>query len=262
MILHVTEAGAGPPVVLLHGLLGMARNLGAVQRALAQRFRVLALDMRNHGASPHGADMRYATLAHDVLETMDAHATGPAAVVGHSMGGKAAMAAALLRPEAIARLVVADIAPVAYSPRNAPVAAALRAIPFVPGLTRAEADSSLAGAVPEASVRAFLLQNLVFGPSPAWRIGLEEIAAALPVLEHWENPSGASYGGPTLFVAGARSDFIRPEHRPVIRALFPASRFVTVKNAGHWLHVDNPAGFLSVIEAFLHDWSGAANPGG
>jgi len=256
MILNAIEAGSGPPVILLHGLFGMARNLGVVQRALAQRFRVLSLDLRNHGASPHAPDMRYATMATDVIETMEAMHALPAAVIGHSMGGKTAMQVALLRPDAVARLAVADIAPVAYPARNHPIAAALRAIRLSASLTRAAADAALAGAIPDAALRAFLLGNLNVGPSPSWRIGLEEITAALPDLEGWQAPSAPPYPGPTLFIAGARSDFIRAEHRGAIRALFPTARFVTVKNAGHWLHADNPAGFLGVLEAFLHDWAG------
>ena len=251
MILHAIEAGSGPPVVLLHGLFGMARNLGAVQRALAQRYRVIAMDLRNHGASPHAPDMRYATMAADVIETMEAMRALPAAIIGHSMGGKTAMQAALLRPDAVARLAVADIAPVAYPARNHPIAAAVRAIPLSAPLTRAAADAALAGAIPDAALRAFLLGNLIVGPSPSWRIGLEEITASLPDLEGWEAPSAPPYMGPTLFIAGDRSDFIRPEYRDTIRGLFPTSRFVTLKNAGHWLHADNPAGFLGVLEAFL-----------
>ncbi len=95
-------------------------------------------------------------------------------------------------------------------------------------------------AVPDAAVRAFLLQNLHLGASPAWRIGLAEIIAALPVIEAWDAPADARYSGPTLFIAGAASDYIRREHRPVIRTLFPTARFVTLKNAGHWLHAENP----------------------
>lgn len=253
MRLNLIETGGGPPVVLLHGLFGAARNFGAVQRALSPRFRVIAIDARDHGASPHAPGMTYETLAADMLETLDAAGITRAAVIGHSMGGKTAMTAALLAPERTARLLVADIAPVPYHHGNASVAAALRAIPLHPGLTRAEAEAALTGAVPLAPVRAFLIQNLQFGPSPRWRIGLEEIAAAIPDLEGWRTPPG-TYPGPALFVSGAQSDYVLPEHRPLIRALFPASRFVSVKNAGHWLHADNPAGFLSVVEAFLHDW--------
>lgn len=251
MILHSIEAGTGAPLVLLHGLFGQARNFGQIQRALAQRWRVIALDLRNHGASPHAPDMHYATMADDVLETLAALDALPAAFMGHSMGGKVAMRAALLRPACVSRLLVSDIAPVVYSPRNHPVVAAMQAVVLHGKLTRAEADAALAEVVPEAPVRAFLLQNLRFGPHPAWRIGLAEIADALPDIEGWDAPAEARYPGRTLFVAGAHSDFIGAQHRAVIRALFPAARFVTVKHAGHWVHADNPAGFLTVLEAFL-----------
>ncbi|OJY68467.1 MAG: alpha/beta hydrolase [Rhodospirillales bacterium 70-18] len=242
-------AGAVRPLVLLHGLFGSAANFGAVQKRLAARGRTIALDLRNHGGSPHAAAMDYAAMAADVLETLDALGALPAMLVGHSMGGKVAMAAALEAPAQVARLVVADIAPVAYPPRLRGYVAAMAAIPLHPGLTRAQADTALAGAVAEPGVRGFLLQNLRLGPQPAWRIGLAEIARAMPVIEGWETPAGASYPGPALFVAGGRSDYILPEHRPAIRALFPAARFVTLKQAGHWLHADDPDGFLTVLEA-------------
>lgn len=253
MILQTMERGDGAPVVLLHGLFGSARNFGEIQRVLARRFQVLALDLRNHGKSPHAPDMRYPTMAADVLETLQARSALPAAVVGHSMGGKTAMAAALLRPDAVARLVVADIAPVPYQHGNAAFVQAMQSVPLSPELTRAAADTALSGAVPDAAVRNFLLQNLSFGSMPAWRIGLAEIAAAMRDVEGWEKPSGV-YPGPTLFVSGARSDYVRTEYRPEIRTLFPAARFVSLKNAGHWLHADDPAGFLAVLEAFLQSW--------
>lgn len=257
MILNAIEAGDGQPVVLLHGLFGAARNFGAIQRAIAPRFRVLALDMRNHGASSHAADMRYATLAADVRETLLARGIGQAAIVGHSMGGKAAMALALQWPDLVGRLLVADIAPVPYEHGNTAVAEAMQAIDLTPSLTRQQADAALAGAVPRPDVRAFLLQNLRFGAKPHamphWRIALKEIAAAIPDLEGWDDLPG-TYDGPTLFVSGAESGYVLPEHRPVIRAKFPSARFVAVKNAGHWLHADNPAGFLAVLEAFLQPW--------
>jgi esterase len=254
MILRAIQSGDGPPVVMLHGLFGAARNFGAVQRALAPRFRVIALDMRNHGDSPHAPDMRYATLAADVRETLGSLGVERAAVIGHSMGGKAAMALALRSPEVVARLLVSDIAPVAYQHGNTSIAEALEAIPLTAELTRQAADVALTGAVPRQDIRAFLLQNLRFGAEPRWRIGLPEIAAAIPDLEGWEVISDASYGGPALFVAGANSDYLLPAHRPLIRENFPRARFVTVKHAGHWVHADNPAGFLAVVEAFLQDW--------
>src|SRR5664279_6186663 len=125
MILNAIQSGGGPPVVLLHGLFGAARNFGAVQRALSPRFRVMALDMRNHGDSPHGADMRYTTMAADVRETLEALGVDHAAVVGHSMGGKAAMALALTEPDTVARVLVSDIAPVPYEHGNTGIACLL-----------------------------------------------------------------------------------------------------------------------------------------
>ncbi|MCL2429441.1 MAG: alpha/beta fold hydrolase [Alphaproteobacteria bacterium] len=251
MRLHATEAGVGTPVALLHGLFGAGQNFGTVQRRLSARFRVIALDLRNHGSSPHDPSMSYPEMAGDVIETLHALDALPAALIGHSMGGKVAMRAALDAPARVSRLVVADIAPVAYPPSLRPLAAAMRALGLEPGLTRAEADAGLEAVVPDAPVRAFLLQNLRLGAAPGWRIGLAAIEAALPELEGWAAPEAAQYRGPTLFVAGARSDYIRPEYRGLIHALFPAARFATIKGAGHWVHAENPTAFVSVLESFL-----------
>jgi esterase len=250
MILAGREQGEGSPLVLLHGLFGSAGNFGLVQRRLAARFRVIALDLRNHGDSPHAAEMGYPVLAGDVLETLRARQALPARVVGHSMGGKVAMALALAEPDAVAALVVADIAPVRTPPGFRRYAAAMQAIPLRPGLGRREADAALSAEVPDPAIRGFLLQNLRFGAEPAWRIGLDEIAAALPDIEGWDD-IGGRFAGPTLFMAGAQSDYIRAEHRALIRTTFPNARFVTVKSAGHWIHADNPEGFLAVLDAFL-----------
>jgi esterase len=186
-----------------------------------------------------------------VLRTLDAMSALPATLLGHSMGGKAAMRAALMQPDAVARLIVADIAPVPNPPHLRPVAEAMASLQLVPGMTRAEADTALADAVPEAGMRAFLLQNLQLGQTPHWRIGLQEIIAGFADIEAWDAPVHAQYDGPALCIAGASSHYVRPEHRPIIRALFPRARFVTLKNAGHWLHADNPSGFIAVVEAFL-----------
>ena len=252
MKLNAIQMGEGsPPLVLLHGLFGSARNFGAVQRELSEHRRSIALDLRNHGSSPHDPDMRYASMADDVVETLRELDAMPALLLGHSMGGKTAMQVALNHPDAVARLIVADIAPAPNPPVHLQVARAMAALPLSPGMTRAQADAALAPAVPDASMRAFLLQNLQLGASPAWRIGLAEIIADFPNIEAWDASPGAEYTGPTLFIAGATSNYIKPEHRPIIRGLFPNARFVTLKNAGHWLHADNPAGFVAVVEAFL-----------
>ena len=251
MILHAIETGAGPPLVLLHGLFGRGANFGAVGKQLATTHRVIALDLRNHGQSPHGPGMDYPALAHDVVETLRERDALPCSLVGHSMGGKVAMSVALEAPDTVTRLMVADIAPVAYPPVFRAYAAAMSAMDLRPGLTRAGADRELAESVADAAIRAFLLQNLAFGAQPAWRIGLAEITAGLPDIEGWRDPDMSPFPGPALFVAGARSDYIRSEHRAPIRALFPHARFVTLKGAGHWLHADNPDGFVALTASFL-----------
>ncbi|WP_159998059.1 alpha/beta fold hydrolase [Roseomonas sp. 18066] len=253
MLLRAVETGEGRPLVLLHGLFGQAQNFAAVQKTLAANGRrVIALDLRNHGQSPHAAAMDYPAMAADVAETLDAVlGDAPVDLLGHSMGGKVAMTLALTRPARVARLVVADIAPVDYPPAFRPYAAAMQAIPLQEGLTRREADAALAEAVPNPGVRAFLLQGLRFDP-PAWRIGLDEIAAALPVIEAAPPfAEGARFDGPVLALGGEKSDYIREELRPVFRQYFPAVRFGTVKGAGHWLHAEKPEGFVAAVEMFL-----------
>lgn len=253
MILNAVDLGEGPPVVLLHGLFGAAQNWGTIQKRLAASGRrVIALDLRNHGASPWDAAMDYPAMAKDVADSMAALGAPHAAVIGHSMGGKVAMRLALSRPDAVERLVVADIAPVAHPPALRPYVAAMQAIPLHPGLTRKEADAALAGAVPQPGIRAFLVQNLriTAGKAPAWRLNLAAIAAGMPAIEGFPADPG-SYPGPTLVLAGERSDYIRPAHHDVFRTRFPRVRFATIPAAGHWVHAENPDAFLAAVDAFL-----------
>ena len=247
MRLAVHAAGEGPPVVLLHGLFGSARNLGALQRALAEQFRVVSLDLRNHGDSPHDPVMDYAAMAADVLETLEAEGVPQAAVLGHSMGGKVAMKLALHAPGAVRRLVVADIAPVSYPSHFGAYVAAMLAVPA--GFSRPEADAALMEAIPDKAIRSFLLHN--FRSGAGWRVGLKEIAAALPLIEAWGDDGTQPYAGPALFVTGARSDYVQEKDRPAIRRLFPAARFVAIREAGHWLHAEQPAAFNATVAAFL-----------
>jgi pimeloyl-ACP methyl ester carboxylesterase len=252
MILNSIDQGSGPPIILLHGLFGAAKNLGVIARALAGRARVISLDLRNHGDSPHEPEMTYLAMAGDVAQTMAALGVGSAMLVGHSMGGKTAMALALSRPELVEKLAVLDIAPVAYQHGYDSYIAAMQAVALSPDLSRNQADAALKAAIPETPMRAFLLNNLVLGASPHWRIALNEIAAAMPELLAWRDPPGAGpYTGPTLFLRGENSSYVGPDAAAKIAEIFPTAVQNTVANAAHWLHADQPDAVIAALQGFL-----------
>ncbi len=251
MILNTVESGEGPPLVMLHGLMGAAQNWGGMAKRLGLKHRVLAMDARNHGASPHAAGMDYADLSADVADTMAARGVTRAAVLGHSMGGKIAMMLALTRPAMVERLVVADMSPVRYVAPSRAYVHAMQGMALVPGMTRRDAMAALQPAVPEEGIRAFLVQNLIFdGPAPRWRVALDWIAEGMDAIEDFAPPAGARYDGQTLFIRGSRSDYVLPEYLPAISGFFPAARHVSLE-AGHWVHADDPSGFLAALEPFL-----------
>ncbi|MDZ7749319.1 MAG: alpha/beta fold hydrolase [Halofilum sp. (in: g-proteobacteria)] len=251
MELHARIQGDGPPLVLLHGLFGSNENLGGVARALADRFSVYGLDLRNHGRSPHGRRMDYPTLAADVRETLDAHALDRPAVLGHSLGGKTAMELALSTPERVSRLVVVDIAPIAYDHRHDQELEALHGLDLAALRSRADADEALAGQIPNPAIRQFLLKNLVRGDDGfEWRIPLGTIHAEYASIAA-APPSTGPYDGPALFVRGGNSDYMPDTAESAIRERFPNARIETIPDAAHWLHVDAPEVFLNLVGSFL-----------
>ncbi len=244
------SARNAPPIVLIHGLFGRARNLGYFQRRLAATRRTLAIDLRNHGDSPHG-QMDYTSMSFDLLETLAEHDALPATLVGHSMGGKAAMTLALTRPEAVASLLVADIPPATTGHGSFAVGERMLKVEFPSYLNRADADALLTAIEPNADIRNLMLQNLRLGPNPGWVIGLAEIVGSMTNIEGWPYiPEGHRYEGPTLFLAGETSPYIRPEDHSTMRRLFPRYTMEVIERAGHWLHVENPARFLELVQRF------------
>jgi pimeloyl-ACP methyl ester carboxylesterase len=253
LVLAAAEQGAGPPLVILHGLFGSATNWATVARRLAATHRVAALDLRNHGRSPWSDEVGYDAQAEDLAAFIRSRGWAAASLLGHSMGGKAAMVLALREPRLVARLVVCDVAPVAYPPTLGRYAEAMRAIDPRRISRRAEADALLRAMIPEEAIRAFLLQNLVAGPDGLhWRLNLDAIVAGIGIISGFPDlPAEAVYGGPTLFIRGGRSDYVRDEHRAVILRRFPRAAIVTVEGAGHWVHAEQPATFLDRVERFL-----------
>lgn len=253
--LHGVELGAGPPLIILHGLFGSARNWGGVARRLAERWRVHAIDLRNHGASPWGDSMRYEDLAEDVRAYVHDHALAPSHVIGHSMGGKAAMLLALQTPALIDRLIIVDIAPVTYSHTHLPLIEAMRSVDLKRLTRRSDVDEALRDRIPDDGLRLFLLQNLMAEDGRlAWRINLDAIAAHMAdLLAFPDLPADAIFDRPALFVAGALSDYVDARQRPAVLRRFPAARFAAIPDAGHWVHAEQPAAFLGLVEEFLLD---------
>ncbi len=214
---------------------------------------VHALDMRNHGTSPWTDEMTYPAMAEDLLRYIGTHGLSRPAAIGHSMGGKAAMTAALLAPERIERLVVVDIAPARYRHGFTELAETLLGLDLDGIDRRTDADERLAEAVPDAALRGFLLQNLVPRDGAyVWRLNLAAISGARDVLRDFPDlPSSAVFEGPTLFLAGAVSDYVRPDHATVIERYFPNAEMRRIGGAGHWVHAERPEAFLAEVEKFL-----------
>lgn len=239
------EPGDRSRLLIVHGLFGSARNWGVIAKRLSDTRRVQAVDMRNHGQSEWADSHSYADLAADLAEEI----SEPVDVLGHSMGGKAAMVLALAHPEKVRRLIVADIAPVAYGHSQQSYIDAMREIDLKAVETRGQADQALSGFVPEDGVRAFLLQSLDV-KGKRWRLNLDVLSRTMDEIVGFPEVSG-SFDGPTLFLTGGDSDYVRPEHRERIRALFPAARFARIPGAGHWLHAEKPRAFEESVRVFL-----------
>lgn len=245
----------GEPLLILHGLFGSLSNWAWHSRKFAEHFAVTALDLRNHGTSPHSDEMSYPAMAADVLEFMDDQAINTAHVLGHSMGGKVAMQLALNHPERIRRLVVADVAPVQYGGERGEhdeIFEGLSAVDLATLESRAAADHQLAAWVEDEVVRQFLLSNLIRNDEGqfAWRINLPVLRERYADLRA-KPQSDRRYDGEVLFVRGDLSDYITEHHRDEILALFPKAKIKTIVQTGHWLHAEKPETFNRIVSTFL-----------
>lgn len=238
------------PLLIVHGLFGSQRNWSAIAKRLALRRQVVTVDLRNHGQSPWSPTHDYRAMAADLAETIAGHA-GRMDVLGHSMGGKAAMTLALTEPDRVGRLIVGDIAPVPYDHDQMVYVDAMRALDLSGVTRRSQADAALAARVPEASVRAFLLQSLTIENGRAeWRLNLDTLGTEMPKIMGFP-ALDSRFTGPTLFLTGAGSTYVRPSHRARVLELFPAAEHQALPGAGHWLHADAPNAFVAAVERFL-----------
>lgn len=249
--LHYKQQGSGNDVILIHGLFGSLENLNMVAKGLFDNFRVTNIDVRNHGLSFHKNSMTYSELAQDVVDLMNELGIEQAHVLGHSMGGKIAMQLALEHSEKVEKLIVADIAPVAYPPHHQDIITGLQSIDLDSITSRKDADLQLAKWVDNAGVRQFLLRNLQKQDDKfIFKCNLNNIEKNYPqIMAAYQG--GQQFIGETLFIKGGDSSYITHEHRDIIKLLFPKSRARIIQGTGHWLHAEKTASFNKIVNDFL-----------
>lgn len=253
MILNSRIEGEGKPMVIIHGFLGMNDNWKSLgTQFAAQGFQVHALDLRNHGKSFHSSDFSYEIMAEDIKQYCEFHHLKDVVLLGHSMGGKVAMLFASTYPDLVSKLIVADIGPKYYPPHHQTILEGLNAIDFSEKPSRSDAEEILSTYIKDFGTRQFLLKNLYWETPEqlAFRFNLpvfiekiDVVGTALP----FEN----TFSKPTLFLRGDKSNYIQDADFETIRYHFPDSRIETIKNAGHWLHAENPKDFYDTVMRFL-----------
>lgn len=250
--LNFKEQGQGPAVILIHGLFGSLDNLGLLARVLSEHYRVISVDLRNHGASFHSDEMNYPAQAADILALMDQLAIPEAALIGHSMGGKVGMQVAKLAPARVTKLVVADMAPVAYPhSRHQNVFAGLNATLATPPQGRSEAEALLAQYIEIPGVRQFLLKS--FAKTEAgwgWRFNVPALEQNYANIMGWPEDD-RRFEGPVLFIKGGDSDYMQPQYSETALAQFPAAKVRVIAGTGHWLHAERPVLFNKLVVDFL-----------
>lgn len=252
MKLFYREYGQGQPMIILHGLMGSSDNWLPQAKMLGEHYHVWVVDQRNHGQSPHSTEFNYNVLSNDILDFIQEHGIEKPVILGHSMGGKAAMNFALAHPDRLDKLIVVDIAPKAYDVRHDHIVEALKAVPIETVQSRQEANEALAPHISSEAVRQFLLKNLLRRPEGGfgWRINLPVIDQSLEMISGGLVNDGI-FEKKTLFIRGSKSDYILDEDREAIKKIFPNSTMVTMET-GHWVQAEKPEEFVQVVLSFLN----------
>src|SRR5262245_16033862 len=253
MNLHFEAVGAGLPLIILHGLLGSADNWRSMSQRLGVHYQVFALDLRNHGRSPHSDILDYDVMVADLREFMEQQALSRIMLLGHSMGGKVAMQFAIDYSRQVDRLVIADIAPKPYEPSQRYLLKALRLLDLTRYKSFADVDAALAPKVTDKSLRQFLIKNLARDENGClrWKIHLAAIDRNYDKLLRGLAPE-RGFNKPALFIRSGRSNYIEDDDAPLIRQMFPQAEIATFPDAGHWVHVDAPEEFFQTVVNFLN----------
>lgn len=246
------EEKFGSPLLVFHGLFGMLDNWGSFGKEFGEIMPVHLMDLRNHGRSFHSEEMSHDVMAEDILRYMEHHGMQKAHLLGHSLGGKAVMQFAINYPEKVDKLIVLDIGPKAYPPHHQGIIKALESVDFETATSRSEVEEVMSQFIKERFVIQFLTKNLYWTDDKklAWRFNLKTLSEKYEDFVSNAIKPGV-YEGETLFVSGAKSNYILPEDESQIRQQFPNFQLVTIPNAGHWVQAENPTDFNRVAEEFL-----------
>ena len=252
-ILHSNILGAGKPLLILHGFLGMSDNWKTLGMQYAEQgLQVHLIDQRNHGKSFHSEDFDYDILAEDIRDYLLQHNLEDAIIMGHSMGGKTAMQFAFTYPDKLHKIIVADIAPKYYPPHHQYIIDGLNQLDFDQIKSRGQADTELSKYIPDFELRQFLMKNLYWEQKGKlnFRFNLKVLGNKMGEIGDDITPSDI-YEGPTLFIKGDKSEYIAPTDSDSIKRHFPNARIETIDNAGHWLHAENPKQFFKKTIRFI-----------
>jgi len=253
-LLNYQQLGQGEHIILIHGLFGSLENLNMVAKTLSKKYCVTSIDVRNHGNSFHQQGCSYHELAQDVINLLDHLTIQKCHLLGHSMGGKIAMQIALNNPQRLDKLVIADIAPVAYPAHHLRIIEGLMSIDLKRVQKRKDADVQLAKYVDNMGVRQFLLRNITSNQQGEFyfKCNLDNIEQGYPqVMQSVQTQGEQSFNGETLFIKGGMSDYILPEHKTSINMLFPYAKAKIIQGAGHWLHAEKTVAFNKIVMDFL-----------
>ncbi|MDP2041109.1 alpha/beta fold hydrolase [Algoriphagus sp.] len=251
MLLNFKKSGSGPPLVILHGLFGSLDNWFSIAKELVEHYTLYLVDQRNHGDSPHADEWNYAVMVEDLKELFDTEGFEKVFLMGHSMGGKTVMNFALKYPKMVEKLIVADIAPRYYPVHHESILEGLNSLNLSEIKSRKDADDQLAEYIPELGVRQFLLKSLTRDNTGfAWKINLPVITKNIENVGE-ALPEGGKFEGPTLFLAGANSNYIQQKDMADMEKFFPNYQLEFVADAGHWLHAEQPHAVVEEMRRFL-----------
>lgn len=246
------EPTSNPTLLIAHGLFGSQRNWQGLARNLSADRQVITVDMRNHAGSFWSQDHSYYDLANDFLE-LSKSLEAPFDLLGHSMGGKAAMIFALQNPTLLNRLIVADIAPVSYEHDPGDNIQIMQSLDITAMTRRSEVEKALEPMIAEPAVRAFIAQSLVIEDSGnRWSLNLDALAENMPKIVGFPSEIEGRFDAETLFLRGANSDYVHDDYTDVIEGWFPNAQIIDIPNAGHWVHAENPRDFLNQLRLFLN----------